>query len=138
MWKSPGSMATLSTRWFEQGKAVQTASIELTDREANELRQLARLTSADEGELLRQAALQGLSMLRFEAGLRAMSEGKGSSQAAEIAGLPRAEFLQRAMDRGITILEGPSTLTTELQDIARERGSERLARAAAQLAESAD
>jgi hypothetical protein len=117
---------------------VQTASIELTDREATELRQLAELTGADEGDLLKQAALQGLGLMRFEAGLRAMSEGKGSSQAAEIAGLPRAVFLQQAMDRGITMLEGPSTLAAELKNIARERGSERLARAAAQLAESSD
>jgi hypothetical protein len=41
------------------------------------------------------------------------------------AGLPRARFLEVLFERGITILEGPSTLGAQLAGLAERLGDDR-------------
>jgi predicted HTH domain antitoxin len=107
-----------------------TRSVHMSDEDAEALRQLQAVTGNSEEEILSRAAAQGLRDLRLEQGIKAFKEGLGSGEAAVIAGLPRAHFLQELIDRGVTILDGPSTLSTELEGLARCLGDERLAKAA--------
>ena len=65
------------------------------------------ITSEIEAAVLKRAALRGLRELRTEQGILAFLEGRGSSEAAAIAGLPRAGFLQLLIDKGVTLLGGP-------------------------------
>ena len=107
-----------------------TRSVHLSDEEAEELRQLQAATGEPEEDVLRRAAVQGIRDLRLEQGIRAFKEGASSSEAAVIAGLPRAIFLQELIDRGVTLLDGPSTLGTALAALGHSLGDERLTEAA--------
>ena len=113
---------------------MPTRSIRLSDAEAEGLEQLRAATGKTEDVLLEQAVLRGLQALRMEEGIRAFKSGLGSSEAAVIAGLPRAIFLHEMAERGVTILDGPSTLAEELADLAELRGDKRLAAVARKLA----
>jgi predicted HTH domain antitoxin len=106
---------------------MPTRSIRLSEAEANEIRQLRAETGEAEESLLRRAALRGIRDLRLELSIQAFSNGRGSAEAAAIAGLPRAIFLDLLADRGVTLLEGPSTLGAEAEALARRLGDQRLA-----------
>ena len=108
-------------------------SVQLSEEEAEELRQLQAATGESKEDVLRRAAVQGIRDLRLEQGIRAFKEGGSSSEAATIAGLPRAVFLQMLIDRGITLLDGPSTLGPALAELGRRLGDSRLTDAAQDL-----
>ena len=113
---------------------MPTRSIQLSEDEAQGLQHLRDATGESEDRLLERVVLRGLQELRFEAGFQAFRNGRGSSEAAAIAGLPRAIFLYEMSELGITILEGPSTLAEELSALAERRGDTRLAAVARKLA----
>jgi hypothetical protein len=115
---------------------MQTKSIRLTDAEATQLQQYIATTGEIEAAVLKRAVLRGLRQLRLEQGILAYLETRDSSAAAEVAGVPRAELLQVLIDKGVTILDGPSTLASELSVMAEHLADERLAAAARKLAES--
>jgi hypothetical protein len=108
------------------GDAMVTRSVQLSDTEAEELRQLLAETGESEEAVLREATVRGLRDLRLERGIRAFKEGRGSSEGARIAGWPRAVFLQELLDRGVVVLDGPSTLNESLAELGRRLGDERL------------
>jgi len=60
-------------------------------------------------------------------------EERDAAHGARLAGLPRAQFLQVLADKGIRVLDGPSSLATELEGLARRFGDERLAAAASEV-----
>ncbi|MBI4492236.1 MAG: hypothetical protein HY690_05530 [Chloroflexi bacterium] len=113
-------------------------SIRLTEAEAAELQRYVSLTGEVEATALKRAALRGLREFRLERGIMAYIEGRSSSEAAEIAGIPRAEFLQVLVEKGVTLLKGPSTLAAELGFLAQQLGDEKLAAVASKLAEARD
>jgi predicted HTH domain antitoxin len=115
---------------------MPTRSIQLSDDEAQGLQRLHDATGEAEDALLERAVLRGLQELRLEAGIQAFKDGRGSSEGAAIAGVPRVVFLEMLADRGVKILDGPSTLATDLADMAQWLGNERLAEAARKLADS--
>jgi hypothetical protein len=115
-----------------------TKSIRLTEDEAAELREYVDTTGEVEAAALTRAALRGLREMRAEQGILAFLGGQSSSEAAAIAGMPRAPFLQLLIDRGITILDGPSTMAQELESLGKELGDERLIAAARALSEPAE
>jgi len=115
-----------------------TKSISLSDDEAAGLRAYLEASGEDEPDALKRAAMRGLEAMRLERGILAFREGRGSSEGAEIAGVPRAEFLQILIDRGEKLLTGPSTLPEQLAYLAEQRGDERLADIARELARSRD
>lgn len=117
---------------------MPTKSIQLTQEEATELERFVAATGQVEAEVLRRAALRGLEELRLERGVRAYLEGKDSYEAAEIAGVGRAEILWELMERGVTILKGPSYMAETLQSLAEELGNEKLAAVARKLGETQD
>src|SRR5687768_15727473 len=101
---------------------MQTKSIRLTDEEATSLRAYVAATGEVEASVMKRAMLRGLVELRLEQGILAYLNGEDSAAAAEIAGLPRAGFLQALIDRGIHILDGPP-LGPQLEFLAEYLGS---------------
>jgi hypothetical protein len=110
-----------------------TKSIRLTEEEAAELRGYLDATGEVEAAVLKRAALRGLREMRLEQGILAYLDGRSSTDAAEVAGVPRGEFLQILIDKGITILEGPSTLAPELAELAQRFADEKLLSVARKL-----
>ena len=105
-------------------------SVQLSDEDAEALRQLQAVTGESEEDILRRAAMQGIRDLRLEQGIRAFNKGASTSEAAEIAGLPRAIFFETLLDRGVTVLDGPSTLGPALAALGHSLGDDRLTEAA--------
>ena len=101
---------------------MATRSIELTEDEENDLRELVAVTGESEAALIERVLGRGLKDLRIEQAVRAFKERGSSSEAAAIAGLPRAYFLQLLIDEGVEILSGPDTLDQELERLAEELG----------------
>jgi predicted HTH domain antitoxin len=111
---------------------LTTKSIRLTEEEAADLREYLELTGEVEAVALKRAAVRGIRELRLAEGIRVYLEERDSGHAARVAGLPRAEFLHVLADKGISVLDGPSSLATDLDGLARRFGDQRLARAAAE------
>jgi predicted HTH domain antitoxin len=103
-----------------------TKSIRLTEEEAARLKKYLDVTGEVEATALKRAALRGLQEMRVEQGILAYLRSHSSSEAAEIAGLPRAEFLQILIDKGITIIDGPSTFGSDLAELAKRLGNRKL------------
>ena len=110
--------------------SLKTKSIRLTEEEARELQDFVARTGAVEATALKHAALRGLREERLDHAVLEYLRQRNSSQAAAVANLSRAEFLNVLVQRGITLLDEPSTLATELENLAEDFGNERLARAA--------
>ena len=107
-----------------------TRSVHLSDEDAEGLRQLQAVTGESEEDILRRATMQGIRDLRLEQGIRAFKKGASSSEAAEIAGLPRAIFFETLLDRGVEVLGGEPSLATQLAELGRRLGDDRLTEAA--------
>lgn len=129
-----GAVILLRETWRSE-RTMLTKSIQLSEEEDAELQQCLAVTGGDEADVLKCAALRGLRELRLEQGIRAFRQGRSSSEAAQIAGLPRAMFLEILMDEGETLLDGPSTLADELGALAERLNRPRLAAVARKLAD---
>ena len=112
---------------------MPTRSIELTDDAANELQEFLALTGQSEAAVLERALSRGLKDVRIEQAIRVFKERGSSSEAAAIAGMPRAHFLQLLIDEGVTVLGGPSTVAREVEALGERLGNERLRAAAREL-----
>jgi len=120
---------------------VLTKSIRLSEEEAEHLQRYVGLTGEVEAAVLKRAAMRGLKEMRLEQGLLAFFRGQGnvgSSDAARIAGIPRAEFLQILVDRGVTMLHGPWSLAAEIESLAEYVDDEELAAVPATLRQPRD
>jgi hypothetical protein len=109
-------------------------AVHLSEEEAEGLQQLLAETGESEEEILRRATARGLRDLRLEQAIQAFKDGRSSGEAAKIAGLPRAIFLDTLLDRGVEIDGGPSTLGPALAALGRSLGDKRLIKAAEHLA----
>ena len=58
--------------------------VQLSEEEAEELRQLQAATGEAKEDVLRRAAVQGIRDLRLEQGIKAFKDGGGSGEAATI------------------------------------------------------
>jgi len=112
---------------------MPSRSIELTDDEANALQELLAVTGESEAATLKRAFTRGLEDLRIEQAIRVFKERGSSSEAAAIAGLPRAHFLQLLIDEGVNLLDGPSTVGNEVEVLGERLGNARLRAAAREL-----
>lgn len=112
-----------------------TKSIRFTEEEAAKVRDYVQHTGEVEASVLKRATLRGLQEMRAEQGILAYLRGSTSSEAAEIAGMGRAPFLQLLIDRGVTLLDDPSSFYEEVLDLADAFGSERLRRAVEEAAQ---
>lgn len=113
-----------------------TKSIRLTEDQAADLRKYVDLTGEVEASVLKHAAVRGLRDLRVERALLRYMENGDSYEAAEIAGLERAEFLWLAAERGVPLLKGPSFMEETLESLGHDLGDNRLTAAGRRLAEA--
>ena|SRR2546425_6679731 len=107
---------------------MKTKSIRLTEDEAKELAEFVAGTGIVEAAALKQAALRGLREVRLDYAVLDYLQYHDLAKSATLVGLPRAELLQAMADRGIPVLEGPSTLGSELGAISELLDSNRLRR----------
>jgi hypothetical protein len=112
---------------------LTTKSIRLTEEEAADLREYLAITGEVEAVALKRAAVRGIRELRLAEAINVFIEDRDAEFGARIAGLPRAQFLHVLAEKGISVLDGPSHLGSELEGLARRFGDQRLARAAAEL-----
>jgi predicted HTH domain antitoxin len=113
-----------------------TKSIRLTEQEAAGLRSYVDLTGEVEANVLKRAALRGLKDLRLDQAILNYMEHGDSYRAAEIAGVGRAEFLWLAMERGVTLLKGPSHMEETLEALGHALDDKRLIAAGRHLAQT--
>jgi predicted HTH domain antitoxin len=109
---------------------VLTKSIRLNEEEARDLEELVQATGEVEASVLKRAALRGLRDERLDRAMLLFVNGASSSEAAALARMPRARFLDLLADRGVAILDSPSTVPEELEAVAGLLGDERLAEVA--------
>jgi hypothetical protein len=114
----------------DRKESMQTKSIRLTEEEAAELDEYVRQSGEVEASVLKRAALRGLREDRIERAVLLYLRGASTSEAARLARLPRARFLDLLADKGVVILEAPSSLPEELDAVARLSGDAALAEAA--------
>jgi predicted HTH domain antitoxin len=112
-----------------------TKSIRLTEAEAAELRAYVVLTGEVEANVLKRAALRGLKDMRLEQAILAFIRGASSTEAAELAGIPRAVLLWELGERGVPVLQGPSTMGAALESLAEAFHDEKMAAVARKLAQ---
>jgi predicted HTH domain antitoxin len=112
---------------------VLTKSIRLTEEEAAELRAYLDISGEVEAVALKKAALRGIRELRLSEAILLYLNERDADHAARVAGLPRAQFLHILAEKGISVLEEPSSLASELEELARRFGNQRLAQVAADL-----
>jgi hypothetical protein len=98
---------------------VLTKSIRLTDEEASELDDVVQQSGEVEASVLKRAALRGLREDRVDRAVLLYLRGASTSEAATFARVPRARFIDLLADKGVAVLEGPSSLPEELDAIAR-------------------
>jgi hypothetical protein len=103
---------------------LTTKSIRLTEEEAAELREYLDISGEIEAVALKRAAIRGIRELRLAEAIRVYLDERDTEHSARIAGLT---------EKGITVLDGPSSLAAELEGLARRLGDQRLARVAAEL-----
>ena len=96
-----------------------TKSIRLTDDEAHELEDLVRQSGEVEASVLKRAALRGLREDRLDKAVLLYLNGASVSEAATLARVPRARFIDLLAEKGILLLEGPSSMPEELDLLAR-------------------
>jgi hypothetical protein len=126
-------VAVASQRLAPCGKettCVLTKSIRLTEEEATEFRHYLEATGEVEAVVLKRAAMRGIREMRLTEAIKTYIEEHDSQQAARIAGLSRADFLHVLTEKGISILDGPSTLGAELEGLAHRFEDDKLAGAA--------
>jgi predicted HTH domain antitoxin len=112
---------------------LTTKSIRLTEDEVADLREYLDLTGEVEAVALKRAAMRGIRELRLAEAIRIYLEERDTEHSARVAGLPRAQFLHELAEKGISVLEEPSSLASELEGLARRFGDQRLAQVATEL-----
>lgn len=112
---------------------LTTKSIRLTEDEVADLHAYLDASGEVEAVALKRAAVRGIRELRLAEAIRVYLEERDSAHGSRIAGLSRAQFLQVLTEKGISILEGPSSLASEMEGLARRFGNQRLAKAAAEV-----
>ncbi|MFB6309535.1 MAG: UPF0175 family protein [Haloarculaceae archaeon] len=83
---------------------MPTISARLPDEEKEQLDEVADLLSEDRSTTIRKALREGLAAMRFRVSAERYQSGEvGVAEAAQLAGLSVAEWLDRAHDRNLTI-----------------------------------
>jgi predicted HTH domain antitoxin len=112
---------------------LTTKSIRLTEDEVADLREYLEISGEVEAVALKRAAVRGIRELRLTEAIRVYLDERDSEHGARIAGLPRAQFLHVLTEKGVSVLEGPSSLAAEMEGLARRFGDRRLSEAAAEV-----
>src|SRR5579864_6883407 len=112
---------------------LTTKSIRLTEEEVADLHEYLEISGEIEAVALKRAAMRGIRELRLAEAIRVYLDERDSEHGARIAGLPRAQFLNFLTEKGVSVLDGPSSLSAEIEGLARRFGDTRLADVAAEV-----
>ena len=109
-------------------------SVRFTPDEEAQIQAYARETGEAEALILERAVMRGLQAERLDRAVLWFLENRDSSHAAEIAGVPRAVFLEEVMRRGVVIHDDtPAAMLTDLSRLAELLGDDQLRAAVEQL-----
>lgn len=99
---------------------MASISARLPDDEAEELEEVSELLEIDKSTTIRKALTEGLSELRIQRAVERYQSGDVSvNEAARIAGVSVAEWLEIARERNLTTQLSPDDLEADA-DAARE------------------
>ena len=92
-------------KWYtsETNAYMPTVSVRIADEEKDELDEVATLLEQDRSTTMRQALREGVETLRVRRAVeRYQSDDVSVNEAARLAGVSIAEWLEIAHDRGLT------------------------------------
>lgn len=99
---------------------MTSISARLPDEDADELERVAALLGEDKSSVIRKALREGLADLRVRLAIERYQSGEVSvNQAARLAGVSLAEWLEIARERNLTSQLSPDDLSADA-DTARE------------------
>lgn len=99
---------------------MTSISARIPDDDADELEEVAALLGEDKSTVIRKALREGLDELRIRLAIERYQSGEISvNQAARIAGVSLAEWLEIARERNLTTQLSPEDLQADA-DAARE------------------
>lgn len=90
-------------------------SARIPDETHDELDEVSGLLGLDRGEVIRKALAEGLHDQRVRAAERYQSSDGSVNQAARIAGVSHAEWLEIARERNLTSQLTPNDLETDAE-----------------------
>ena len=105
-----------------RGLRLVTKSVRLDEEEAHQLGEFAQLVGESEAAVLKRVVTRGLAAERLHRALGAYVDGATSTEAAEIAGLPRAVILEEAAARGLRVIDDIPGLDDDLGALLDEEG----------------
>jgi predicted HTH domain antitoxin len=96
---------------------MATVSVRIDDESKEELDEVAALLEQDRSTTMRQALREGMETLRTRHAIeRYQSDDVSVNQAARLAGVSIAEWLEIAHDRGLTTQLTETDLTFDAED----------------------
>jgi hypothetical protein len=87
-------------------KRVITKSVRLTPAEVQQWAEFTTFTGETEATAMKRALQRGLQAERLDQAFLAMHRGASTAEAAQIAGLPRAVFIEECLDHQVAV-DGP-------------------------------
>lgn len=99
---------------------MPSISARIPDDDEAALEEVAELLGEDKSTVIRKALREGLSDLRIRVAIERYQSGEiSSNQAARVAGVSVAEWLELAREHNLTIQLSPEDLAADA-DVARE------------------
>lgn len=93
---------------------MPSISVRIPDEDEDALEEVARLLDRDESTVIREALREGLGSIRIRLGVGRYQSGQVSvNQAAAIAGVSIAEWLDIARERNLTTRFTPEDIDAE-------------------------
>jgi hypothetical protein len=83
-----------------------TKSVRLTPAEVQQWAEFTTFTGETEATAMKRALQRGLQAERLDQAFLAMHRGASTAEAAQIAGLPRAVFIEECIDHQVAV-DGP-------------------------------
>jgi hypothetical protein len=87
-------------------KRAVTKSVRLTPAEVQQWAEFTAFTGETEATAMRRALQRGLQAERLDQAFLAMHRGASTAEAAQVAGLPRAVFIEECLDHQVAV-DGP-------------------------------
>ncbi len=84
-------------------KRAITKSVRLTPAEAQQWAEFTTFTGETEATAMKRALQRGLQAERLDQAFLAMHRGASTAEAAQIAGLPRAVFIEECLDHQVAL-----------------------------------
>lgn len=99
---------------------MPSISARIPDEDEEVLEEVAALLGEDKSSVIRRALREGLAEIRIRRAIERYQSGAVSTnQAAQIAGVSVAEWLELARDRNLTSQLSPDDLETEVDSARR-------------------